>query len=260
MGCNAKLEVLFEPCPGGAAGWLRETLAALGGRTAVVVSTLFEDTRGERGEDRGERALMIGNDAPVTGPLADGALGGLVRGDANRVMDEEQSDVVTYPVDGGEAHVLHEFLPRPIQLLVCGDGADVLPLVTLGAELGWQVEAVGKDAALPAADDRTAAVVMTHNYGRDLALLGQLLPGRAGYVGLLGPRSRTERLLEDLKRGGKAPNLVALQRLHAPVGLDIGAETPEEVALAIVAEVRAQMAGRAGGKLKERKGPIHERR
>jgi xanthine/CO dehydrogenase XdhC/CoxF family maturation factor len=203
---------------------------------------------------------MAGKDAPVTGALADGPLGGQVKADAQRVMDEERSDVVAYQVEGGEALVLHEFLPRPIQLLLCGEGNDVEPLARLGAELGWQVVTAGKDAALPATDDRTAAVVMTHNYARDLALLGQLLPSRAGYVGLLGPKSRTERLLKDVERHGAAPNVVALQRLHAPVGLDIGAETPEEVALAIAAEIRAQMAGRGGGKLKERKGPIHERR
>jgi len=210
---------------------------------------------------RGAKTIvMVGNDAPLGGGLADGPLGGRIRADAQRVMDEERSDVVGYPAEGGEALVLHEFLPRPIRLVICGEGNDVAPLARLGAELGWQVVTLGKNDALPPADDRTAAVVMSHNYARDLALLGQLLPGRAGYVGLLGPRSRTERLLADLKQNGTPPNVIALQRLHGPVGLDIGAETPEEVALAIAAEIRAQMAGRGGGKLKERKGPIHERR
>ncbi len=260
MGCNAKLDVLLEPCERGVPEYLASVLDALERRNAVVVSTAFGARGPESGVRVGDRAVMAGNDAPVRGVLADGPLGGSIRADAQRVMDEERSDVVGYPVDGGEVLVLHEFLPRPIRLVICGDGNDVAPLARLGAELGWQVVTAGKDAALPAADDRTAAVVMTHNYARDLALLGQLLPSRAGYVGLLGPRSRTERLLDDLENNGAAPNVVALQRLHAPVGLDIGAETPEEVALAIAAEIRAQMAGRGGGKLKVRTGPIHERR
>ena len=262
MGCNAKLDVLLEPCPQGVPAWLRQALDALTARAPVVIATLFGGTGapGHRGPEVGARAMMVGNDAPLGGGLADGPLGGRIRADAQRVMDEERSDVVGYPAEGGEALVLHEFLPRPIRLVICGEGNDVAPLARLGAELGWQVVTLGKNDALPPADDRTAAVVMSHNYARDLALLGQLLPGRAGYVGLLGPRSRTERLLADLKQNGTPPNVIALQRLHGPVGLDIGAETPEEVALAIAAEIRAQMAGRGGGKLKERKGPIHERR
>lgn len=259
LGCNAKLDVLLEPCGGGLPGYLRAALEALAARSAVVISTAFEVSGGSVAAV-GERAMMIGNDGRVNGALAEGALGGMVRVDANRVMDEERSDVVRYRTGSVEAQVLHEYLPRPVRLLVCGEGGDVAPVLRLGEELGWQVAAIGRDTALPEPDDRTAAVIMTHNFGRDLDLLGRLLPSRAGYVGLLGPRARTEKLLAHVASGGSAPNFVALQRLHAPVGLDIGADTPEEVALAIVAEVRAQLGGRAGGKLRDRKGPIHERR
>jgi xanthine dehydrogenase accessory factor len=267
MGCNAKLDVLLEPCPAGEPEYLRSAREHLARRTAVVVATCFQTDKASPGVGRqasgvkiGDRAIMAGNDAPVTGVLAEGPLGGKVRGDANRVMDEERSDVVTYATDAGAVHVLHEYLARPLRLVICGEGADVAPLERLGRELGWQVVTVGKDAALPDLDDRSAAVVMTHNYARDAALLAQLLPSRARYVGLLGPKQRTARLLAGLEQSGNAPNPGQLMRLHAPVGLDIGAETPEEVALAIAAEVRAQMAGRSGGKLKVRQGPIHERR
>jgi xanthine dehydrogenase accessory factor len=146
-----------------------------------------------------------------------------------------------------------ERIPRPIALVVCGEGADAAPLERLGETLGWQVRRVGKDDALEPLDDRTAAVVMTHNYARDLVLLGALLASPVRYVGVLGPRSRTERLLQDL-------GLPDEERLHAPVGLDLGAETPAEVALAIAAEVRAAFAGRPGGALRGRRGPIHDRR
>src|SRR6185436_387839 len=100
----------------------------------------------------------------------------------------------------------------------------------------------------------------THNYGRDLQLLGELLASRVRYVGVLGPRGRTERLLADLAAGGRPATPRDQLRLHAPVGLDLGAETPSEVALAIAAEVRAVFAGRSGGALRERQGPIHDRR
>jgi xanthine/CO dehydrogenase XdhC/CoxF family maturation factor len=96
-------------------------------------------------------------------------------------------------------------------------------------------------------DESTAAVVMTHNAMHDLKLIEWLLEKRLKYLGLLGPRHRTEQLL-----GG-----VALPRLRTPVGLDLGADNPEEIALAIVAEITAVMHGRPGVALSSRDGPIH---
>ena len=92
-----------------------------------------------------------------------------------------------------------------------------------------------------------------------------LIPSSAGYIGVLGPRQRTERLLaelaasEDLERCcdlGKT----SLRRLHGPAGLDIGAEAPEQIALSIIAEIEAGRAGRDGGMLKRRASALHEPR
>src|SRR5262249_26409300 len=105
--------------------------------------------------------------------------------------------------------------------------------------------------------ERTAVVLMTHNYLHDLELLRQLLPLRLRYLGCLGPKNRTERLLLELSaedaRFGKAD----LRRLHAPVGLDIGAETAEEIALSIAGEIKAVLSQREGGELRRRDGSIH---
>jgi xanthine/CO dehydrogenase XdhC/CoxF family maturation factor len=98
-----------------------------------------------------------------------------------------------------------------------------------------------------------AAVVMSHNYERDLVQLGALLTAGIPYIGVLGPRRRTRRMLDDLKA-----NEADVAGLYAPVGLDIGAETPEEIALAIVAEVQAVSADRLGAPLRERPGAIHD--
>src|SRR5262249_55799469 len=111
---------------------------------------------------------------------------------------------------------------------------------------------------LPLTSD-TVAVLMTHNYRNDLQLLELLLPSPVRYLGLLGPKNRSERLLQDLNEAGLNVTAAQRRRLHAPIGLDIGAETSEEIALAIVAEIRAALAGRAGGSLRERRTPIHER-
>lgn len=196
MGCNATLDVRFEPCPDGTPGWLRSVLAAHRRREPITVET------------------------------SPGTL---------------------------------ESFPAPIMVVVCGEGADTEPLIRLAAATGWVARAVGKDDAIGALDARSAAVIMTHNYQRDLELLAQLLESDAPYIGVLGPRSRTSRLLEELRARGAPADTSRLARLRAPVGLDIGAETPEEIALAVAAEIRAVFAGRPGGALAQRAGPIHDR-
>lgn len=194
MGCNARLEVLFEPCPRGAPEWMKQVRAAHARRETITLET---------------------------------------------------------------APGFTETLAPPLLLVICGEGADVAPLARLADSLGWPSRCLGKEARPGPLDARCAAIVMTHNYQRDLDLLDELLAGHAGYIGVLGPRSRTERLLADLTARGRAP--ARLERLHGPVGLDIGGETPEEIALSIAAEVRAVFSGRSGGSLAERRGPIHDR-
>jgi xanthine/CO dehydrogenase XdhC/CoxF family maturation factor len=99
---------------------------------------------------------------------------------------------------------------------------------------------------------------MTHHYVHDVPLLRDLLPRPLAYLGLLGPKIRTEKILADLAAGGFAITPEMRERLHAPVGLDLGADTPEQVALAIVAEMLAVLAHREARPLRERTQPIHE--
>ena len=77
-------------------------------------------------------------------------------------------------------------------------------------------------------------------------------------LGILGPKSRTERLLAELRQIGTQPTKDQMHRLYAPIGLDIGADTPEEIALSIIAGIQAVITGRLGNQLRERKGSIHE--
>jgi xanthine/CO dehydrogenase XdhC/CoxF family maturation factor len=103
----------------------------------------------------------------------------------------------------------------------------------------------------------TFAVVMTHRYNEDVKLLRALLPKSLAYLGVLGPRKRTDRILAELQASGFTPDETMLARLHAPVGLDLGATTPESVALAILAELQSRLANRAPIHLRDRPGPIH---
>ena len=106
-------------------------------------------------------------------------------------------------------------------------------------------------AEVLASDARTAVILMSHNYLRDIAYLGSFLDAPLAYLGVLGPRGRAEQMLREIGR----PD--AIDRLHAPAGLDIGAEGPEEVAHAIIAEILAVTRGRGGSPLRERNAPIH---
>ena len=170
--------------------------------------------------------------------------------------------------------MVHEVLSPPLSLLVYGAGADAVPLVRLAAGHGWHVTVVDHrplharperfpgatvllaDGAAPPVEvgrGCDAAVVMSHNFERDLVQVRALLAAGVAYVGVLGPRRRTLRMIDDL-----SVSEADAARLYAPVGLDIGAETPDEIALAIVAEVQAVKSRRRGAPLRERPGAIHE--
>lgn len=178
------------------------------------------------------------------------------------------------------ASVFRETVAPPVSLVVFGAGDDAQPLVRFAKELGWDVTVVdprpgyASQARFPEADSvvvsrpeeapaRVAlgpgavAVIMTHHYAHDVPVLRALLPRPLAYLGLLGPKHRSDRILDDLGAAGFTVTPDMRRRLHAPVGLDLGANAPETVALAILAEVQACLAGRDGRPLRERQQPIH---
>jgi len=106
-------------------------------------------------------------------------------------------------------------------------------------------------------DDRTYVAVMTHNFLHDRDLLRGFLATPVRYIGMLGPRLRTEKILDDLAAAGVTVASEDRARIYGPIGLDIGGEGPEAIALALLGEIHAVEAGRAGGLLRDRKGPIH---
>ena len=168
----------------------------------------------------------------------------------------------------------------PTALVIFGAGDDAQPLARLAKELGWHVTIADPRAAFataarfPTADacvvapaDQLAtktspdadalAVVMTHHYVHDVPLLRALIGRPLAYLGLLGPKKRAEKILGDLAREGVAITPAQRARLHAPVGLDLGADSPEQVALAILAEMQAVLTGRDARPLRDRARPIH---
>jgi xanthine dehydrogenase accessory factor len=184
-----------------------------------------------------------------------------------------------HDVDGTVVTAFVERLLPPVRLVIFGAGQDAVPVVDSAQALGWQVEVVdprcrpasldrfstaavrltrAEDFPAVEIDAQTAALVMSHDYAQDLAALARLVGSPASYIGVMGPRKRTVQILMDLAaRGHVSDEDETLARLHAPAGLDIGANGPAEIALSIVAEARAVLAGRQGGMLRDRAGAIH---
>ncbi len=280
VGCRGVVRILLErlaparePDP---VVFLRECLER---REAGVLATIFRSD-GEIGARVGARLLLFA-DRRVASDIENAELVARVARDAREALGNGlRSTVRHYSLLAGAAAALIEVVRPPVPLVLCGAGQDTLPMVRLAKELGWHVTVVDARPAyamrerFPQADEvilcppeairpsvrleaDTVAVVMTHNYLQDQRLLEALLPSPVRYLGILGPRSRTERLLSELRAQGHRWSEAQVERLYAPVGLDIGAEEPEEIALAVLAEIQAALAGRRGGPLRQRSGAIH---
>ena len=206
-----------------------------------------------------------------------------LRNDCAAFLNRENAfQLRTNETEQGSCEFAFELLKPPVSLLIFGAGADAIPLAEIAALLGWQVTVADHRPAfltkerLPAAknlilnnsqgfpleivaDDQTVAVVMTHNYERDRLILSNLLKSQAFYIGALGPKRRTENLLQELKESGETFTDRQLKRVYAPIGLDIGADTPETIALSMAAEIQGILKDRAGGFLRDRKGSINHR-
>jgi xanthine dehydrogenase accessory factor len=245
LGCRGIIDLLAEP-PAMAA----ETLAALEtARTVGRATYLLTGLDGSRRSLTDVEADALGERAALA--VAHGR-----------------------PTVIGES-VLDPILP-PLHLVLCGGGPDAAPLAAAGLRQGWRVDVVDPrranlrpdrfpgvrllDAEPAAAADATGAgewtavVVMSHDYLRDAAFLGSFLGRGVAYLGVLGPRDRTDRLLAELPSALSDDDR---RRLHAPAGLDIGADGSEQVATAIVAEILALLHGRSGGSLRTIGGSIH---
>jgi xanthine dehydrogenase accessory factor len=146
---------------------------------------------------------------------------------------------------------LEETVRPPRAIAIFGGGRDVEPVARIAEQIGWNATIVGPRQPFdPGAFD--AAVIMTHNFMQDLELLEVLLPSAIPYLGLLGPKSRGDDLLA---RAALPPG-----RLHYPIGLDLGADNPEEIALSIVAEIQAVLSERSARPLRESANAIHDER
>jgi len=268
MGCQGLVRILIEPLS-------RERLD----RTAELFSKV-RDLKEEAvlaTAESGDRLLVSSSEIlastfrDVPEPIA---------GRAREIL-ESGVRASAFESVGGVAVGFTPLLPR-IRLVLCGAGEDAVPLAQLAGDLDWPVLVADHRPALarpdrfpgarvellPRAADlapligtphsRVAAVVMSHNTERDVDWVAALLPLDLGYLGILGPKRRGEQVLRAAAALAGSPPRA--RRILAPIGLDIASETPREIAVSIVAEVSALLAGRPGGSLSGRETPIHRAR
>jgi xanthine/CO dehydrogenase XdhC/CoxF family maturation factor len=274
LGCNGLIDVFLEPlvgsCAGRFAGMLRK--ANDSPVTSVLATVISSDTSSMVGV----HALVTGDDTTTIGDWGSSKILEHVRATAPSAMKERRRGVVA-EFDG--VTVAFEAITPAIRLVICGSGPDVVPLVRFAGDLGWNVTVIDHR---PVTDDhaarfplarviecldasdvvkaasvnaQTAAVVMSHHYARDLEYVRALLGSDARYIGVLGPRARSERMLADMSATGD--NIERGERLHSPIGLNIGGDGPDGIALSIVAEVSAVMTGSEVKHLRDHAGALH---
>ena len=238
LGCSGVIHILLERLNPGESNILRLISGVRSSREPVEVGRVISPA------------------SAVTGELLAGVSGADLRGDVDVFM---------------------ETLVPPLRLVVFGAGDDAIPLTAFANYLGWEVVVVDGRAhyarrekfplanqvlirsaaqGLPTKiDDWTAAVIMSHSYSQDLSWLRELSTAgcKLAYLGILGPAKRTRQLIAD----AELDPATIIPALHSPMGLDIGADGPEQVALSVVSEIQAVVNGRNGGSLRERGGSIH---
>lgn len=281
LGCNGIIRILIEPInPESPDNPIAYFKTFLSNRQDAVLITLF--SLENRAAEQPGTCLFISEGRKVSGTCPNKAIEEALLTDAERAMEAGVSVTKTYVSSENTLTGFVEILKPAVSLIVVGAGNDAIPLTQLAAILGWQVTVVDGRAnyattnRFPGAqrvlvskpekvlshiqpDAQTVFVLMTHNYNYDVAMLRQLLPLQLPYIGSLGPKKKLDRMLTELQEEGLVIPEEQLASVYGPTGLDLGAETPEEIALSIISEIRAVLSGKNGTSLRERQDVIHPR-
>lgn len=278
LGCNGTVHVLLERLDAGKQSLLLDVLRRVRATSRpAALATVISAGRTARvrvGARMGLNAFMSACEGIDSQEFQHTLLGEL-----RSTLARKQSQLMIYGSGADEVEVFLEYIAPRRRLMIFGAGHDAQPLVRFARDLNWHVTVVDGRAHfarperfpganqvivaplnepfnLSSAVDGAAVVVMTHSFRQDRHWLENVLRCSPAYVGQLGPRGRTERLLEEM--GDLARLSEGLPRLHYPIGLDLGGDTPASVALAIVGEITACLNGRSGGMLKYRQTTIHQ--
>jgi len=273
LGCNGAVTVWLQPLnPASHSDLAHALVAELSRREEVTTASCVGMVVESENPDIVALGQLIDLDAAAVD--IDAGLGTQLRS-----LASPAAVLVRTVIDGTDVELFVERLvPRP-RLLVYGAGEDARVLAQAVVLLDWKIEVVDhrssfateqrfpnarkihlvarEDYGQVPVDNRTYAVVMTHHYEYDVQIVKSLMTSAIPYLGLLGPKNRREKILADVTAAGIDVSEHDMEKLHGPIGIDIGAETPEEIAISIVTEVVAVRNQRAGGFLRNRDGAIH---
>ena len=266
IGCGGSVDVLIERLDAKLERWL-ETLRI--GALGVTATVLISDSSMQR--------VTMSADGQLEGNELIPELQAGIQGFALEMMASLYPRSETRAVAGLD--VFFDASAPPPALVVFGAGHDAVPLVARALEIGWAVSVVDSRAVFLTSErfgaatlvnpgvrfeftlpDKAFCIVMNHHLERDRSSLRFALEGDAAFIGVLGPRTRFTDMLHALRKDGFTPTPTQLERVRNPIGLDIGAESPAEVALSVMAELVAVRRGFAGGVLDGLEGKIHAAR
>lgn len=281
LGCNGVIDVLIEPVDD---SW-QQAVDAYANRQACSLITAIESSdpsipvgaRTSAEESQSKQSDPHGhNRVSLPNFIIDD-----IETHARTCAVDGRFDRITVPTESGEVVLVIDGIEPPQQLVIFGSQPDAQAVARLATQVGLQVTVASarggraNDEAFPAAervlavhptdlpevglDERTAVVIMSHNFIDDRLALGAVLETEVSYIGLMGPRKRFEEIESALRTDGIELSERDQGRIAAPVGLDLGSGEPMEIALSIVSEVVAVGNGHTGGRLTDRAEPIHDR-
>ena len=281
LGCNGIIQVLIEPIditnPVNPILLLKKRIKD---RTPTVMVTLFS-LEHKREAQWGTILLIKENEIPAILHL-DNPIQEWIKSDVQKSFEQKKNLYRNYIVANQNLHAFIEYIKPVPSLVVIGAGNDVIPLIEMANILGWETTVadgrpnyaktenfVGGCRVILAKpeklldiimiDEQTVFVLMTHNYNYDLSILKELLKREVTYIGSLGPKKKLDRMLNELMQEGIMITEDQIKKIYGPSGLDIGAETPEEIALSIIAEIKSVLSKRSGGELRQKDDTIHPR-
>lgn len=276
LGCNGVIDVLISPISE-TSSTLRMLEKCVADRGAHVIATITALEGDVDGVTLGKSYYYDQGDAMLQ-DCKDEGLRSFIHDKVNTVLANKKSETFAYERIGLSVRVFLELIPAQFHLALYGDNYDVYPIIELARLMDWEVSLTGNIQKLkkeklrsvthifpkdfedrPTIDDRTAIVLMAHDYKTDYANLQALIKSPAPYIASLGPRKRFDKMMVEFEAEGIRFSEQELDRIYAPCGLEIGANTPEEIALSLFGEILSVFSHKEGGMLRKKSGPIHER-
>lgn len=281
LGCNGVVDILIERIdhddPVNPLAFIHQCLSD---QQPGILATVFK-VSGNVDVSLGAH-LILNYDGLVNSNISESVINIALIKDTELALKNQSSSFQKYQLSSGEVSVFIELIQPPPNLIIFGAGRDAIPVAEFAKSLGWKVTIfdcraleVTKERFIMAdeiiltrrdilsqqlsVNENYLAVVMTHNYFDDLEILKLLIPSNIKYLGCLGSKQRITKLLTDVQEAIGEFNPEKLSKFYAPVGLDIGADTPETIALSIIAEIKSVLKNRTGGFLKHRTKPINKR-